>query len=498
MKPRALLLSVALCAMGACSLSGAKVSLGNGHPDAGPSVAGGSALGGSDSVAGSNATGGFNLGDASVEPVTCPAGKHTSISGTVFDPAGNTPLYNAVVYIPAGPLPPFQDAVACETCPDPVKAIDDALSDANGDFMLNDVPAVTAVDLVVQLGKWRRKKRIAITPCADNKIDKEFTRLPRDHTDGDGGADLPKIALSTGHSDALECLLRKIGISDSEFTTDAGTGRVNLFVGCVNDNGDRFGANKFAPTLGGQSFPSTNKLFDTTGELDRYDMVIFSCEGHKCDKASGIGTAIQTPTHIAQLVDFANRGGRVYLDHDHYNWLNHSNVPIEKAAQFSSMTPDGGIPDPLSAKINTNNFPKGQSFAQWLLGIGASKTLGQLDIHTARTSVESLTFRAQSWIYSDDPIGFFYFTIGTPVADADSDPTPAACGRVVFTDLHVSSTDGGDSGDISDQGSPFPNGCVSPKPMMTAQEKALEFMIFDLSSCVQKETDVPVPPIVVK
>jgi hypothetical protein len=353
------------------------------------------------------------------------------------------------------------------------------------------------VDVVVQLGKWRRLKHVPIKPCVENKLDAKFTRLPQNRTDGDGVADLPKIALSTGHSDALECLLRKIGISDSEFTTDAGGGRVSMFVGCVDDNGDRFGANKF---VGGQTFPSTNQLFDMPGELSTFDMVIFSCEGHKCDKANGIGAAIQTPTHITQLVNFANSGGRVYLDHDHYNWLNHSNLPIEKAAQFSSMTPDGGIPDPLTAKIYTTGFPKGQSFAQWLLKVNASTTLGELDIHTARTSVESLTFRAQSWIYANDPLGFFYFTIGTPVADADDDPTPPACGRVVFTDLHVSAIDSGGigTGDISDQDSPFPTGCVAPMPKMTPQEQALEFMIFDLSSCVQKETDVPVPPPVVK
>jgi len=348
--------------------------------------------------------------------------------------------------------------------------------------LLEDVPAGN-VDLVVQLGKWRRKQTITVAPCQDNPLTKvDLTRLPRTRLEGD----IPKIALSTGHSDALECLLRKIGIDDSEFTTDTGGGRVSMFVGCEGDDGGNFGANKFADRLGGAAFPSTNQLFDS-GSLSQYDMVIFSCEGHKCD-------TIQTPANVAQLVEFANRGGRVFLDHNHYNWLNHADAPIESAAQFSSSPND--IQSPLPTRINTTNFPKGEAFAHWLMTVHASTTLGELDIYAAKTSVQSLSpNRAQPWIYRDEePKGDFYFTISTPVAVKDDDPPPEACGRVVFTDLHVSKSDGGDAMDFSDQDTPFPDGCTSS--VLTPQEKALEFMLFDLSSCVQAETQVPtIPPV---
>ena len=59
------------------------------------------------------------------------------------------------------------------------------------------------------------------------------------------------------------------------------------------------------------------------------------------------------------------------------------------------------------------------------------------------------------------------------------------CGRVVFTDFHVSGVANiGDAG--LSNGTTFPAEC-SPAPL-TAQEKALEFMLFDLASCV------PPPP----
>ena len=106
-----------------------------------------------------------------------------------------------------------------------------------------------------------------------------LTRLPRNRAEGD----IPLMAMVTGNVDALECVLRKIGIDDSEFTTPAGGGRVQLYVAD--------GANA------GRNTPAASDLYNTPATLSRYDMVLFACEGAHIEKP---------PAAQRNLVDYAN------------------------------------------------------------------------------------------------------------------------------------------------------------------------------------------------
>lgn len=86
------------------------------------------------------------------------------------------------------------------------------------------------------------------------------------------------------------------------------------------------------------------------------------------------------------------------------------------------------------------------------------------------------------WVHGDttsgDPALFFY-TFNTPLTVPEQDQ----CGKVLFSDFHVAG---------SSSGSNFPTECSGNS--FTNQQKALEFMLFDLSSCIQKEDDPPKPP----
>ncbi len=395
------------------------------------------------------------------QQVNCPAGTSSSISGTVYIPAGNLPLYNVNVYVPNAPLAPLPAEASCNKCDSMLSGspIVTTTTDTRGRFILKNVPVGNDIPLVMQVGKWRRKVTVpTVTACVENPItDVNQSRLPRDKSEGD----IPRIALATGGADALECLLRKVGIADSEFTPDASAGRVNLFAG-------HGGANKYDSSLnGGADFSPATTFWSTVGSLKRYDVVLLSCEGTQDAKN-------KTPADLQAMQDYANLGGRVFASHWHNYWIELGPAPFPTAAVFNHQD---DLPSPFTADIDTT-FPKGQAIAEWLLNVGGSTTLGQLVIVAGQHTVDAVNV-AQRWIYSSTPTSVQYLTFNTPMTMAPADQ----CGRVVLSDIHVS------SGDQSSPSRRFPTGCRTTT--LTPQEKALIFMLFDLSACIVPDDMCP-------
>jgi hypothetical protein len=140
------------------------------------------------------------------------------------------------------------------------------------------------------------------------------------------------------------------------------------------------------------------------------------------------------------------------------------------------------LADPITATIDAS-FPKGMAFRDWLVNVGASTTPGQLMVVNGEHTVDSVLM-AQQWLSAVDvgrnpPTAVEYFTFTTPVGKTE-------CGRMIFSDIH-SALGGGLSAGLA-----FPDRCGTTTDL-SAQEKALEFMLFDISSCVQKD-DQPVEP----
>ena len=389
----------------------------------------------------------------------CTGSAVTRLTGKVYDPAGKVPLPNVDVFVPNAALAPYTDGPACDTCAMALSGapVVRAKTDATGSFTLGDssadVPVGTNIPLVIQVGRWRREVTIDNVPaCADTPVIADMTRLPRNQGEGH----LPKIALTTGGADALECLLRKIGISDSEFTPESGTGRVNFFAGVD-------GTNKFNATLGGANFTSVAPWWDDVNNLRKYDMILHSCEGTERP------TNKSTQARMA-LQQYADSGGRVFASHWHNYWFEQGPAPWPMIANFSHQD---DLAIPFTATIDTT-FQRGADLAQWLMNVGGSTAYGQLEIRGAQHTINTVN-RGRQWIYSTTPQSVQYLDATTPFSGP-------ACGRVVLSDIHVSTGGGSMTEDDSSPSLAYPDGCRTMD--LSPQEKTLEFMIFDLSSCV--------------
>jgi hypothetical protein len=468
--------------------------------------AGGSSTAGSSNVAGTldlAGTGGSGItlgGSDSGSPVgpcqsngwrckiaDCAGQAPTTVRAKVYDPAGVNPLYDVAVYVPNEEVAPIAAGATCETCATPVSGspITSALTNAQGEFVLDkDVPVGVDVPLVIQIGKWRRVIELPeVKPCQDNTFsDKELLRLPRNQAEGN----LPKIALVTGDADHLECFLRRVGISDSEFTNPDGAGRVNLY----KDTG--------SPSYkSGGSFPAASALWSSLEAMKSYDILLFACSGTDDATREGI-----TAQQKADLKTYLDGGGRAFLEHYHDTWLRGGNEDptleeelMYQKTPFPAMAtwlPPGdfdyqaGHPGASAPYTVDVTFPKGKDFADWLSFVGASPNgLGKIELYDVKHPAMSTLPPSQGWI--SDATGVPYFSFNTPIEAAPA----AQCGRLVHTGIHV-----GVEKLTDDKNAPFPSGCASNP--MTAQEKALEFLLFDLSSCVMTTDEKPKPPVVVK
>ena len=392
----------------------------------------------------------------------CPSGT-TTLKGTVYAPEGTLPLYNVVVYVPNGPVDPITDGVTCDTCQTGLSGqpITATLSDTKGEFVLADVPAGADIPLVIQIGKWRREVIVpSVTPCADTVVAPDLTRLPRNQSEGH----IPRVAMVTGGADALECLLRKIGLDDAEFTPEFGAGRINMFAG--DGGGDQY----IGDLNNGEVFPKGKSLWDDLPKLKNYDLILMACEG---------GTDSDNKSNQARqnIVDYAGVGGRLFFSHWHNIWIEEGADPFPTAATFDHK-PD--LDDPFTAKIDMT-FPKGMALAQWLVNVAGSTQLGEIAITAGQNTIAAINEAVSTrWIYGEDPTSVQYFTFNAPIGA----PEEQQCGRVVDTDIHVSSGD--------DPGKNFPSGCTTKD--LSPQEKVLIFMLFELSSCLTPDDEPPPIP----
>jgi hypothetical protein len=412
---------------------------------------------------GGTTEGGSGCSGLQCQIASCAAGSPTTVSGVVYDPAGKNPLYNAYVYVPrnASDVPPaFGSGASCDTCggTGSFNALQVAQTDAAGRFTLTNVPSGANIPIVVVMGKWRREIVLTtVSSCRDNTVSGNCTapsaadcmfRLPKNQRDGYDPvartytkADIPQIAIVSGGADPFDCLLLKAGIDPAEFGDNASTKRVHYY------ESDARPGNSLNAGYGSQIVGSTlwNNFNSRAPSMMSYDVILLPCEGAAINKQ----TTGNTP--YANLIRYANAGGRSFITHYGYVWLEYPAAKGYVAApdnwgSVATWTPTGSTmtstvntQDPLTGIVNVG-FPKGGTFATWLQNVSATTTPGQLTIHEGRQDLTTIGANAQSWMTATNtryplfPTYTNLFTFNTPWAAAAANQ----CGRVVYSDFHVS------------------------------------------------------------
>jgi hypothetical protein len=476
----------------------------------------------------------------------------TTLTGVVMDPGAVNPLYNVLVYIPNDPsdpgLGPFPMGTTCDVCG--ANAAGSPLVTTHtgtaGTFTLSGVPVGKAITLVIQLGHWRRQFQVDVTnPCGPNTVTgigaggstiaNGVLTMPKNSGEGD----IPLTAIVTGNADAMECVFWKMGVDATEFTNPGGAGRIQLMTGSAHDitqvappghapdrgflitcNANQAMCTNACPGActqehwGGGAIvdpntPSELVLFQNNGvpainPIGNYDLTVLSCQDWPWTAA-----AHPAVKHYTELVGYANGGGRIFVTHYSYDYLKYQNVvnnapaPPNPFLGTANWGAQGGPWDVKSAFVDVNpmNNPKGAAFAAWLANPPSALSPSPawmpantptVILHEAKSSVASVVPPTQQWMYMsppDDGVHFSpnLFTFNTPIGAANT----AQCGRGLFSDFHVTPNSAG-GGLKGTHNVVFPAEC-GPRTPMSAQEKVLEFMLFDLSSCVQPYKPICTP-----
>jgi hypothetical protein len=425
----------------------------------------------------------------------------TKFTGQIFDPGDNVPLPNVYVFYKEGAMSALPQGASQDTCSSiltggagggvPGVRVQSGL---DGSFTLplpGSVTMGTPVDIVVQTGRWRKTLHLTAN-CMTNNLN--HVRLPQTQN---ADNEIPQFAVVTANSDSLECFLAKVGIATSEFTHPSQSGRVHVYQGCGSNSGDPCGP-QLAAANGGPvpEKGAAGSLLDSQTELNKHSILVLPCEGGtKADSPSYYGS----DTQVNRVKTFADAGGRIFATHlsDKYLW-HQADVgggpqdiypnTVNWKTDDNMFTNTGNIGSTEQGVVNTT-APRAQGFYDWMASPGVNGlTFGRVPFTEPRRRSISTKAQGNTWLRNYNPLGFPFYnyihhvTFDTPVGSA----TPS--GRVVYLSSHV--------GAVSDRrpgGGTFPGACNLATPL-SGSEKALEYMLFDLSSCVGAALPPP-PPI---
>lgn len=459
------------------------------------------------------------------------AGGVSHLTGRVVTPgrsddniANQVGVPNAIVYIlqtsKVEDLPAITAGIpsggtSCDRCEDqdygPV--LNGTVTDATGHFKLDEfVPIGTEFLLVVKAGRFRRATKVTLPQTAacqttdlPTTLPDNPTRLPRSMSDGIA-VNIPRIAVTTGRVDAMECVLSKMGLDTAEFANPAtpvasGAPRINLYRG--GSKATPTGASLDAMT------PHDSTLYGNSAQLESYDILVSDCEGTDWDQNFD-----ERDANGANVRHFLNRGGRMFASHLSFSWLDGNGAQpfdaataaetgLDAAATWTTTldTANNGIGVISQGRPNTSS--RIQNFSDWMVNEQITTAPNYtFTINEPRSTSTALGSTTEEFVYLQNGTKRSQqFSFNTPYGA----PKEAVCGRVAYSGFHVSvasaagGSGGGGAGGAGGgaggtTGFPPPIGGGTPfdnvtfpehcKGDLTNQEKVLLYMLFDLGACI--------------
>jgi hypothetical protein len=460
----------------------------------------------------------------------------THLTGRVITPgrddansANQVGVPNAIVYILQTDKPEDLPAItagipsggtSCDRCEDQDfgRVLNGTVTDATGHFQLDEfIPVGTEFLLVVKAGRFRRATKLTLPQSAacqttdlPTNLPDNPTRLPRSMSDG-SAVNIPRIAVTTGQVDAIECVLSKMGIATSEFSNPAtpvssGPSRINLYRG--GPKATPRGASINAMT------PHDTALYGSSTQLESYDILVSDCEGTDWDQDGTERTA-----NGANVRHFLNRGGRMFASHLSFSWLSANGTQayaastaaetgLDGAATWTSMLDAAATGIGVISQMRPNTAPRIQNFTDWMVNEKITTAPNYtFNINEPRSMSTALGSNAEEFVYLQNGTKRTQqFSFNTPLGA----PKEAVCGRVAYSGFHVAVASDNGSGGAGGSGGTgggtggrggagggfqippigggtpfdnavFPNHCGGD---LTNQEKVLLYMLFDLGACI--------------
>jgi hypothetical protein len=398
----------------------------------------------------------------------CAGRDDTVITGTVFAPNGVDPVPNASVYIPLDEPLPYSGGVACDLCGTVAGALTTTVTRADGLFRLTGVPAGQNIPLVVELGRFRRVVRMNVTECTTNLVPKDPNlfglRLPGKDADLSPDDHVPHIAVASGDFDQIECVLKRMGIS-----------QIDLY-------DDREPGTSLPATLG-----KFGDLIADRAKLKSYNLVVINCTKAHFE-------TLLTPAVLANLEDYVASGGRLFATDWAYDFIHQ----VPEFAPYLCFVP-GGVngPSPATAcggapglkgeahsndKWNTAASIKDPTMKSWLSVFPNTIVNGLVPVAFNFVVINRVgdanKFPTTIWADGDatDPASLPQFSKGTRPLTVTFDYKQ--CGRVHYSTYNTE-----------------PNAAPNDVPMsrypmcdnrttFNAQERLLEYLIFETAQCV--------------